>query len=173
MSKVTKPPTVTVVVRNLPVSTTEAQLRSLCENFGGIVEVEIPRRTEVFVKFIFGFVRFVSLDAALNAVMKLNGLVVQQRRINAEVARSHWRNTNKQTVMHEGFDGDDSKDEETNSSLSMDDINTTIIQICHRQWQQHRRRHRDTDLPSFGRIMGMLAKLPTSEDEESETEVES
>ncbi|KAG7168532.1 putative RNA-binding protein 28-like [Homarus americanus] len=119
------------------------------------------------------FVRFVSLDAALNAVMKLNGLVVQQRRINAEVARSHWRNTNKQTVMHEGFDGDDSKDEETNSSLSMDDINTTIIQICHRQWQQHRRRHRDTDLPSFGRIMGMLAKLPTSEDEESETEVES
>nr|XP_053652554.1 RNA-binding protein 28-like isoform X2 [Cherax quadricarinatus] len=169
MSKIPKPPTVTVVVKNLPVGTTEDQLRSLCENFGGIVEVEIPNRVVFFTKFIFGFVRFVSLDAALNAVKKLNGLVVQRRRITAEVARSHWRNTNEKTVLHEAALGDEEKDE-AGPALSEDELDAIIMDMCHQQWQQHRRRQRHEDLPSFGKIMEILSSLPTNKDENFVTE---
>ena len=45
---------VTVVVRNLPASTTEHKLRDICENLGEVIEVEIPSRTARFTEFIFG-----------------------------------------------------------------------------------------------------------------------
>ncbi|XP_069177888.1 uncharacterized protein [Procambarus clarkii] len=169
MFKIPKPPTVTVVVRNLPAGTTEEHLRSLCENFGGMVEVEIPKRAALFKKFIFGFVRFVSLDAALNAVMKLDGLVVQRRIINAQLARSHWRNTNQNTVLYEEPEEKEGEDE-ASSSLTEDDLDTTIMHMCHQQWLHHRRTHRNQDLPSFGKIMEILSQLSTSDDEDSETE---
>ncbi|XP_071549551.1 uncharacterized protein [Panulirus ornatus] len=166
MAKMMKPPTVTVVVKNLPVETTKDQLRSLCENFGGIYEVEIPSRVALYTRFIFGFVRFVSLDAALDAVLKLTGLMVQGRRIHAEVARDHWRNTNDRTVLHEGL-VTDAETSDASCDLSEDDIDTAVLQMCHQQWQKHRRKHRDTELPSFGKIMEMLSKLPTNDEEDS------
>lgn len=49
-----QPPAVTVVVRNLPIGTTETELRALCEHVGEVAEVEIPSRTARFTRFIYG-----------------------------------------------------------------------------------------------------------------------
>ncbi|KAK4312751.1 hypothetical protein Pmani_015840 [Petrolisthes manimaculis] len=91
--------TVTVVVKNLPPDTTHDHLHALCHNLKGVVEVEIPARTAIYHKYIFGFVRFVSLEAGMDGVDKLSGLIVQGRRLSAELGRSHWRNTNDRTGL--------------------------------------------------------------------------
>ncbi|KAK7081834.1 hypothetical protein SK128_012927 [Halocaridina rubra] len=48
-----KPPTVTVVMRNLPAGTTEQEILDLCYNCGGVAEVEIPARVSLYTKFIY------------------------------------------------------------------------------------------------------------------------
>nr|XP_027236619.1 RNA-binding protein 28-like [Penaeus vannamei] len=126
------PQTVTVVVRNLPPATTSDQLRSICNDFGEVVEVEIPQKAGNFLHFIYGFVRYSSLEVALNAVLKLNTLVVQGRQLNAEVARKHWRNTNDKTVLYDA-PHEAKEDERDEDDLEEEELNTRILQLCHQQ----------------------------------------
>ncbi|KAK7081835.1 hypothetical protein SK128_012928 [Halocaridina rubra] len=78
----------------------------------------------------------------MTALTKLNGLMVQSRRMNVQLAKRHWRNTNEKTVLFEDVENEAQK-EETSSKLTTEEINATILQICQQQWQQHCRRNRD------------------------------
>ncbi|XP_037788399.1 RNA-binding protein 28-like [Penaeus monodon] len=167
-----RPRTVTVVVRNLPPATTSDQLRSICHDFGEVVEVEIPQRAANYQHFIYGFVRYSSLDVALNAVLKLNTLVVQGRQLNAEVARKHWRNTNDKTVLYDAPQEDRQK-ERDEDELKEEEMNTRILQMCHQQWQQHCRDNRGRNLPSFHKLMDMLTEAFNQDGDETDTEAES
>lgn len=167
-----RPQTVTVVVRNLPPATTSDQLRSICNDFGEVVEVEIPQKAGNFLHFIYGFVRYSSLEVALNAVLKLNTLVVQGRQLNAEVARKHWRNTNDKTVLYDA-PHEAKEDERDEDDLEEEELNTRILQLCHQQWQQHCRSNRDRSLPSFHKIMDMLTETFNRDDEDRDTEMDS
>ncbi|XP_047483646.1 RNA-binding protein 28-like [Penaeus chinensis] len=164
-----RPRTVTVVVRNLPPATTPDQLRSICRDFGEVVEVEIPQKAATFQRFIYGFVRYSSLEVALNAVLKLNTFVVQGRQLNAEVARKHWRNTNDKTVLYDAPEEDGQK-ERDEDEMTEEELNTRILQLCHQQWQQHCRDNRERSLPSFHKLMDMLTETFYQDDEERETE---
>lgn len=158
-----KPPTITVVIRNLPIKTTEEELTDLCTTCGGVAEVEIPTKVSSFTKFKYAFIRFVSLEAALTAVSKLDGLMVQKRRISVQLARNHWRNTNERTVLHDVITYEDK--EKATPDLSEEEINATIVHTCCEQWQQHRRRNADKDLPSFGKIMEIILKATEGAEE--------
>lgn len=166
MANVTKTQAVTVVVRNLPAGTGEAQLRTMCAGLGQVVEVDIPGRTARFDKFIYGFVRFVDLETARMAVRELSGKTVGTRKISAQIARGHWRNTNEDTVGRVGARGgergevDEEHDEDLN--MSEEEIQTAIIQESRRQWYQHRRRHPSKELPSFESILEAVCSLPSS-----------
>ncbi|KAK3861922.1 hypothetical protein Pcinc_032168 [Petrolisthes cinctipes] len=162
--------TVTVVVKNLPTGTTHDHLHALCHNLKGVVEVEIPARTAIYHKYIFGFVRFVSLEAAMDGVDKLSGLMVQGRRLSAELGRSHWRNTNDRTVLSVDEMGEGSGE----MAMSEEEVNTAVMLLCQRQWYQHRRRHTHKGLPPFNQIMDMLCNdvLASSEDEATGCEVD-
>ncbi|XP_050731664.1 RNA-binding protein 28-like [Eriocheir sinensis] len=163
-SEAAQAPAVTVVVHNLPIGTTAPELRALCEHVGEVVEVEIPSRTALFTKFIYGFVRFANLETSRAAVKKLSSIVVGNRHLRAQIAREHWRNTNEVTVPRAGVEGglddDDDDDEEeeeeeeradesTRSVTEKVDANSRpssgaqryILRECRWQWQLHRRRH--------------------------------
>ncbi|XP_068230471.1 sex-lethal homolog [Palaemon carinicauda] len=163
-----KPPTITVVVRNLPIETNEEELRNICATCGGVAEVEIPAKVSSYTKFMYAFVRFVSLEAALTAISKLDGLMVQKRRLNVQLARNHYRNTNEKTVIQDEIVNEDKEKEA--SDLSEEEMNATIMQTCYEQWQQHRRRNQNTDLPSFGKILKIILQA-TKEEVELKDEI--
>ncbi|KAG0714698.1 hypothetical protein GWK47_001503 [Chionoecetes opilio] len=146
MAKTGKTLAVTVVVQNLPVGTSEHQLRAICENLREVLDVEIPIRTTRFNKSIYGFVQFSSLEAAHVAVRKLSGKTVETHSLGAQIARGHWRNCNEDTVTR-GVPGEAQENHNQDSNMCEDDQSVTILQECRRQWQLHRRRHHDKGQP--------------------------
>lgn len=59
-------------------------------------------------------------------------------------------------MLHEEAQADESETDEGNTELTENDLNATILQLCHQQWQQHRRRHRDKGIKKKER------KVPSS-----------
>lgn len=82
---------VSLYVDNIPTGVDVAWLRSIFNNHGQVIEAFIPVNRVSKYNTKFGFVRFKTMEEALEAIHALNGKIVQNFCIHVKIARFSGR----------------------------------------------------------------------------------